>query len=70
MTLSKTKFSYVLNVIYALLASAVSIIAIMDAAQGLGYSYLPGLVAFAVMILLGLVFKKLLSYIQLTQGFR
>ena len=70
MTLSKTKFSYVLNVIYALLASAVSIIAIMDAAQGLGYSYLPGLVAFAVMILLGLVFKKLLSYTEMSDKFK
>lgn len=70
MTLRKTKFSYVLNVIYALLASAVSIIAIMDAAQGLGYSYLPGLVAFAVMILLGLVFKKLLSYTEMSDKFK
>ncbi len=70
MTLRKTKFSYVLNVIYALLASAVSIIAIMDAAQGLGYSYLPGLVAFAVIIVLGLVFKKLLSYTEMSDKFK
>jgi len=70
MTLRKTKFSYVLNVIYALLASAVSIIAIMDAAQGLGYSYLPGLAAFGVIILLGLVLKKLLSYTEMSDKFK
>lgn len=70
MTLRKTKFSYVLNVIYALLASAVSIITIMDAAQGLGYSYLPGLVAFGVIILLGLVLKKLLSYTEMSDKFK
>ncbi len=70
MTLRKPKFSYVTNVIYALLASAVSIIAILDAAQGLGYSYLPGLIAFAVIILLGLVFKKLLSYTEMSDKFK
>ena len=70
MTLRKTKFSYVLNVIYALLASAVSIIAIMDAAQGLGYSYMPGLIAFGVIILLGLIFKKLLSYTEMSDKFK
>ncbi len=70
MTLRKTKFSYVLNVIYALLASAVSIIAIMDAAQGLGYSYLPGLAAFGVIIILGLVLKKLLSYTEMSDKFK
>lgn len=70
MTLRKTKFSYVTNVIYALLASAVSIIAILDAAQGLGYTYMPGLIAFAVIILLGLVFKKLLSYTEMSDKFK
>ena len=70
MTLRKTKFSYVLNVIYALLASAVSIIAILDAAQGFGYSYMPGLIAFGVIILLGLVFKKLLSYTEMSDKFK
>ena len=70
MTLRKTKFSYVLNVIYALLASAVSIIAILDAAQGLGYTYMPGLIAFGVIILLGLVFKKLLSYTEMSDKFK
>ena len=70
MTLRKTKFSYVLNVIYALLASAVSIIAIMDAAQGFGYSYMPGLIAFGVIILLGLIFKKLLSYTEMSDKFK
>ncbi|MBP8968929.1 MAG: hypothetical protein KBG42_06565 [Lachnospiraceae bacterium] len=70
MILRKTKFSYVTNVIYALLASAVSIIAILDAAQGLGYTYMPGLIAFAVIILLGLVFKKLLSYTEMSDKFK
>ncbi len=70
MTLRKTKFSYVVNVIYVLLASAVSIIAILDAAQGLGFSYMPGLIAFAVIILLGLVFKKLLSYTEMSDKFK
>ncbi len=70
MTLRKTKFSYVTNVIYALLASAVSIIAILDAAQGFGYTYMPGLIAFAVIILLGLIFKKLLSYTEMSDKFK
>ncbi|MCR4791641.1 MAG: hypothetical protein K5871_02715 [Lachnospiraceae bacterium] len=62
MTLRKTKVSIVTNAIYILVASALCIITIMDGAEGLGFSYLPGLVAFAVIMALGLVLKKVLSF--------
>ncbi|MBO7355362.1 MAG: hypothetical protein J6U50_01895, partial [Lachnospiraceae bacterium] len=62
MTLRKTKVSIVINAIYVLLASALCIITIMDAAEGFGFSYFPGLIAFAVLVVLGPVLKKLLSY--------
>ncbi len=62
MTLRKTKVSIVINAIYVLLASALCIITIMDAAEGFGFSYFPGLMAFAALVVLGPILKKLLSY--------
>lgn len=62
MTLRKTKVSIVINAIYVLLASALCIITIMDAAEGFGFSYFPGLIAFAALVVLGPILKKLLSY--------
>ncbi len=62
MTLRKTKVSIVINAIYVLLASALCIITIMDAAEGFGFSYFPGLIAFAALAVLGPILKKLLSY--------
>ncbi len=62
MTLRKTKVSIVINAIYVLLASALCIITIMDAAEGFGFSYFPGLIAFVALVVLGPILKKLLSY--------
>ncbi len=62
MILRKTKFSYVTNVIFALLASALCILVIMDAAAGFGVTYMTGLISFAVIMAVGLIIKKLLSY--------
>ncbi len=62
MTLRKTKVSIVINAIYVLIASALCIITVMDAAEGFGFSYLPGLICFAAIMALGLGLKKLLSF--------
>ncbi len=62
MILRKTKFSYVTNAIFALLACAICILVIMDAAAGFGVTYMTGLIAFAVIMAVGLIIKKLLSY--------
>ncbi|MBR7088986.1 MAG: hypothetical protein IKI46_00640 [Lachnospiraceae bacterium] len=61
MNLRKTKVSIATNAIYVLVASLFSILAIMDAAKQLGYSYLPGLITFGVFAVIGLVLWKVFS---------
>jgi len=61
MNLRKSKVSIVTNAIFVLIASLFCILAIMDAAKQLGYSYLPGLIAFGVFAVLGLVLWKVFS---------
>lgn len=61
MNLRKTKVSIATNAIYVLVASLFSILAIMDAAKQLGYSYLPGLIMFGVFAVIGLVLWKVFS---------
>ena len=58
MNLRKTKVSIVTNAIFVLVASLFCILAIMDAAKQFGFSYLPGLIAFGVFAVLGLVLWK------------
>ena len=70
MTLRKTKVSIVINAIYVLVASALCILAIMDAAEGFGFSYFPGLIAFVFIIVLGLILRKLLSYTANSDKFK
>ena len=61
MNLRKTKVSIVTNAIFVLVASLFCILAIMDASKQLGYSYLPGLIAFGVFAVLGLILWKVFS---------
>ncbi|MCR5619295.1 MAG: hypothetical protein K6F65_04285 [Lachnospiraceae bacterium] len=61
MNLRKTKVSIVTNAIFVLVASLFCILAIMDAAKQFGFSYLPGLIAFGVFAVLGLVLWKVFS---------
>ena len=70
MTLRKTKVSIVINAIYVLVASALCIITIMDAAEGFGFSYFPGLIAFVSIIVIGLILRKLLSYTANSDKFK
>ncbi len=70
MTLRKSKIGIVTDIIYALLAGAFCIIAIMDAAQEFGFSYLPGLLAFAVMIAAGFGLRKLLSFLAVSDRYK
>jgi hypothetical protein len=70
MTLRKTKVSIVINAIYVLVASALCIITIMDAAEGFGFSYFPGLIAFVFIIAIGLILRKLLSYTANSDKFK
>ncbi|MBO4609815.1 MAG: hypothetical protein J5696_08105 [Lachnospiraceae bacterium] len=61
MNLRKSKVSIATNAVYVLVASLFCILAIMDAAKQFGYSYLPGLIAFGVFAILGLVLWKVFS---------
>jgi len=61
MNLRKSKVSIATNAIYVLIASLFCILAIMDAAKQFGYSYLPGLIAFGVFAVLGLILWKVFS---------
>ena len=61
MNLRKTKVSIVTNAIFVLVASLFCILAIMDASKQFGYSYLPGLIAFGVFAVLGLILWKVFS---------
>ena len=70
MTLRKTKVSIVINAIYVLVASALCIITIMDAAEGFGFSYFPGLIAFVSIIVIGLILRKFLSYTANSDKFK
>ncbi|MBO4882426.1 MAG: hypothetical protein J5570_02810 [Lachnospiraceae bacterium] len=61
MNLRKSKVSIATNAVYVLVASLFCILAIMDAAKQYGYSYLPGLIAFGVFAILGLILWKVFS---------
>ncbi|MBP5762404.1 MAG: hypothetical protein J6W48_05465 [Lachnospiraceae bacterium] len=61
MNLRKSKVSIATNALYVLVASLFCILAIMDAAKQFGYSYLPGLIAFGVFAVLGLILWKVFS---------
>ncbi len=61
MNLRKSKVSIATNALYVLVASLFSILAIMDASKQFGYSYLPGLIAFGVFAILGLILWKVFS---------
>ena len=70
MNLRKSKVSIATNALYVLVASLFCILAIMDAAKQFGYSYLPGLIAFGVFAVLGLILWKVFSLFSGSDQFK